>query len=66
MTVNELRDALRLHRLDEGLSYRELEARARGPRLTHTTIFRFLTGHKISDVGAHALYKYWLSVVDGA
>ena len=65
MTKNELRDALRLHRLDEGLSYRELYERAGAKRLSHSTIHRFLAGHKISDVGAHALHRYWLSVVDG-
>ena len=65
MTKNDLRDALRQHRLDEGLSYRELFERARAKRLSHSTIHRFLAGHKISDVGAHALHRYWIRVLDG-
>ena len=76
MTKNELRDALRQHRLDAGLTYRELYLRAaernemglvEAPldRLSHSTIHRFLAGHKISDLGAHQLHAYWLRVLDG-
>jgi hypothetical protein len=76
MTKNELRDALRQHRLDAGLTYRELYLRAAErndtgflaaplDRLSHSTIHRFLAGHKISDLGAHQLHAYWLRVLDG-
>lgn len=64
MTVAELRDALKLYRLYEGLSYDELYAQCRRRRVSRSALHRFLTGHKIAATGTHALHRFWLTVLD--
>ena len=64
MTKDELRVALRDYRLEEGLSYDELYARCRRRRVSRSALHRFMSGHPISETGAHALHRFWLSVLD--
>ncbi len=64
MTKDELRAALRDYRLDEGLSYDELYARCRRRRVSRSALHRFMAGHPIAATGAHALHRFWLSVLD--
>jgi len=64
MTKDELRAALREYRLEEGLSYDELYARCRRRRVSRSALHRFLAGHPIAATGAHALHRFWLSVLD--
>ena len=64
MTKDELRAALREYRLEEGLSYDELYARCRRRRVSRSALHRFMAGHPIAATGAHALHRFWLSVLD--
>lgn len=64
MTKDDLRAALREYRLNEGLTYDELYARCRRRRVSRSALHRFMNGRPIRATGAHALHRFWLSVLD--
>jgi predicted transcriptional regulator len=63
VTVNQLRKALREHRLDKGLTFDELAAQINAAvgaeRVSQSSIFRFIENDvEPRDLTAHAIERY--------